>query len=142
MSRKVVLVSCVSEKRTVPSPARDLYTSDWFTKAARYADQVADEWYILSARYGLVHPDQVLEPYNATLKTMGKSARQAWAERVFASLKPRLSPGDTVVFLAGQAYREFLLAQVARLGCKVEIPMEGLRIGEQMQWLNQHSTGG
>lgn len=138
MPKRIVLVSCVSEKRTVPSPVRDLYTSDWFTKAARYADQVADEWYILSARYGLVHPDQVLEPYNATLKTMGKSARQAWAEQVFASLKPRLSPGDTVVFLAGQAYREFLLAQVARLGCKVEIPMEGLRIGEQMQWLNRH----
>lgn len=142
MPKKIVLVSCVSEKRTVPSPARDLYTSDWFTKAARYAEQVADEWYILSARYGLVHPDQVLEPYNATLKTMGKSARQAWAAQVFASLKPRLSPGDTVVFLAGQAYREFLLAQVTRLGRKVEIPMEGLRIGEQMQWLNQHLKGG
>ena len=66
MSRKVALVSCVSEKRTVPSPARDLYISDWFTKAAHYAGQVADEWYILSARYELVHPVQVLEPYNAT----------------------------------------------------------------------------
>ncbi len=142
MSRIFALVSCVSEKRAAPSPARYLYTSDWFVKAARYASQITDEWYILSAKYGLVHPDQVLEPYNATLKTMGKSARQAWAERIFASLKPRLSPGDTVIFLAGQAYREFLLAQVARLGCKVEIPMEGLRIGEQMQWLNQHLKGG
>jgi cytoplasmic iron level regulating protein YaaA (DUF328/UPF0246 family) len=142
MLRKIVLVSCVSEKAATASPARDLYTSDWFTKAARYASQVADEWYILSARYGLVHPDQVLEPYNATLKTMGKSARQAWAEQVFASLKLRLSPGDTVMFLAGQAYREFLLAQVARLGCKVEIPMEGLRIGEQMQWLNRNLKDG
>jgi cytoplasmic iron level regulating protein YaaA (DUF328/UPF0246 family) len=142
VSQIVALVSCVSEKRTAPSPARDLYTSDWFIKASRYAGQIADEWYILSAKYGLVNPDQVLEPYNTTLKTMGKSARQAWAERVFASLKPCLSPGDTVVFLAGQAYREFLLAQVARLGCKVRIPMEGLRIGEQMQWLNRHLKGG
>ncbi|MBN1666853.1 MAG: hypothetical protein JW862_07180 [Anaerolineales bacterium] len=142
MSRKVALVSCVSEKRTVPSPARDLYTSDWFTKAARYASQITDEWYILSAKYGLVHPDQVLEPYNATLKTMGKSARQAWAALVFASLKPHLSPGDTVVFLAGQIYREFLLPLVTHLGCKVEIPMEGLRIGEQLRWLNQHLKGG
>jgi cytoplasmic iron level regulating protein YaaA (DUF328/UPF0246 family) len=73
-------------------------------------------WYILSAKNGLVHPNQVLEPYDATLKTMGKSARQAWAEQVFTSLKPHPSPGDTVVFLAGQAYREFLLAQVVRLG--------------------------
>lgn len=142
MSKTIVLVSCVSEKRTTACPARDLYTSDWFTKAARYAGQIADEWYILSAKYGLVHPDQVLEPYNTTLKTMGKSARQAWAEQVFASFKSRLSSDDTVVFLAGQAYREFLLARIARLGCKTEIPMEGLRIGEQMQWLNRHLKGG
>jgi len=74
MPERVVLVSCVSEKRTTACPARDLYTSDWFIKAARYASQVADEWYILSAGYGLVHPDQVLEPYNATLKTMAQSA--------------------------------------------------------------------
>lgn len=138
MPKKIVLVSCVSEKAATASPARDLYTSDWFIKAARYAGQITEEWYILSAKYGLVQPDQVLEPYNATLKTMGKSARQAWARQVFAALKPRLSPGDMVVFLAGQAYREFLLDQVSRLGCKVEVPMEGLRIGEQMQWLNHH----
>ncbi len=142
MSKKIVLVSCVSEKSITPSPARILYSSDWFIKAARYASQIADEWYILSAKFGLVHPDQVLEPYNTTLKTMGKSARQAWAERVFASLQPRLSSGDTVIFLAGQVYREFLLERISRLGCKIEIPMEGLRIGEQMQWLNQHIKDG
>jgi len=138
MSKKIVLVSCVDEKSITACPARYLYTSDWFKKAARYAGQIADEWYILSTKYGLVHPDQVLDPYNATLKTMKKSARQAWAERVFASLQSRLSLDDTLVFLAGQAYREFLVDRLSRLGCKIEIPMEGLRIGEQMQWLNQH----
>ena len=74
MPERIVLVSCVSEKRTTACLARNLYNSDWFTKAARYAGQVADEWYILSARYGLVHPDQMLESYNATLKTMAQSA--------------------------------------------------------------------
>ena len=142
MPKKIVLVSCVIKKRTIPSPARDLYLSDWFTKAARYASQITDEWYILSAKYGLVHPDQVIEPYNVTLKKMGKGTRQAWAAQVFDSLKPHLSPGDTIVFLAGQDYREFLFALVTRLGCKTEIPMEWLRIGEQMQWLNQHLKGG
>jgi cytoplasmic iron level regulating protein YaaA (DUF328/UPF0246 family) len=142
MSKKIVLVSCVSKKSTIACPARSLYTSDWFIKAARYADQTSQEWYILSAKYGLVHPDQVLEPYNTTLKTMDKRARQAWAEWVFASLQPRLSPGDTVIFLAGQAYREFLADRISRLGCKIEIPMEGLRIGEQLHWLSQPTEVG
>lgn len=60
MPKKIVLVSCVSEKRAAPSPTCDLYTSDWFTKVARYAGQIADEWFILSAKYGLVHPDKTI----------------------------------------------------------------------------------
>ncbi len=138
MPNKIVLVSCVSEKNTMACPARYLYTSDWFTKAARYAEQIADEWYILSAKYDLVHPDQILEPYNATLKMMGKNARKVWADRIFLQLKILLRPYDTVTFLAGQSYREFLLDLISRMGCQIEIPMEGLRIGEQMQWLNNH----
>lgn len=137
MTKKIVLVSCVSKKNIRACPARELYQSDWFLKAARFASQTGDGWYILSAKYGLVHPDQVLEPYNETLKTMGKSARAAWARRVMASLASHLQPGDRVVFLAGQAYREFLADQVTGLGCKVEVPMDGLRIGEQLQWLKK-----
>lgn len=139
MTKKIVLVSCVREKRAVPSPARDLYISDWFRKASRYALQFSDEWYILSAEYGLVHPDQLLEPYNTTLRTKGMGVRKAWAEWVFTKLKTHLKPGDKVVFLAGKAYREFLVDRVSDLGCKIEIPMEGLRIGEQMHWLDQHT---
>ncbi|MBN2549514.1 MAG: hypothetical protein JXB15_10175 [Anaerolineales bacterium] len=142
MAKIIVLISCVSKKSLATSPARDLYTSDWFKKAARYAGEIADEWYILSAKYGLVHPDQVLDPYNATLKTMGKRARMNWADRVFTELKKHIQPGDTVVFLAGQAYREYLAEGISRLGCKIDIPMEGLRIGEQMQWLNQYMRKG
>ena len=78
-----------------------------------------------------MHPDQVLEPYNTTLKTMGKSARQAWAEQVFASLKPRLSPGDTVVFVAGQTYREFFLAQVTRLGAQLKSQWKGCALASK-----------
>jgi hypothetical protein len=141
MSRQIMLVSCVSEKRSIPSPARSLYTSAWFKKAAAYAEKIANEWYILSAKYKLVLPNQMLEPYDMTLKTMAKAERQRWAEYVFTSLQPHLKPGDTVTFLAGQVYREFLFERISRLGCKIEIPMEGLRIGEQMHWLDQQMQG-
>lgn len=137
MSKKIFLVSCVSKKRSTACPARELYQSDWFTKAARYADKAGDEWYILSAKHGLVHPDQVLAPYNETLKKMGKATRLAWAKRVTASLGPCLQPGDTVNFLARQAYRENLVNQISHLGFTIEIPMDGLRIGEQLQWLKK-----
>lgn len=132
----VILVSCVSKKRNIPSPARDLYLSDWFTKAADYAGKFGDRWFILSAKYGLVAPDKVIEPYDLTLKSMSIQLRRAWAMTVLQELRKVLSPGDEVILLAGKAYREFLIRPVEALGCRVSIPMEGLRIGEQMQWLN------
>ncbi len=70
MGKNNFLVSCVKPKRGYPSPAKDLYLSDWFKKAFRYASQNADEWFILSAKYFLVLPDQVIEPYDLTLKSM------------------------------------------------------------------------
>ena len=141
MAQKIALVSCVSEKASAACAARIFYTSTWFQKAALYATQTANEWYILSAKYGLVHPDQVLEPYNTTLKTMGKIDRQKWAEGVFSSLQSHLKSGDAVILLAGQTYREFLVNPISQMSCSISIPLEGLRIGEQMQWLNQHLRG-
>src|SRR5699024_6542977 len=58
-----------------------------------------------------------------------------WAARVEAGLLPLLNPGDTVMILAGIAYRRDLLGVHRERGVKMEIPMEGLRIGEQLQWL-------
>jgi cytoplasmic iron level regulating protein YaaA (DUF328/UPF0246 family) len=141
MSKIIILVSCVSKKVSSPRPARSLYISNWFEKAAHYANRFSDEWFILSAEYGLVLPDQCIKPYDTSLKKMGKDARKCWAEQVFTVLSSYLTSGDTVVFLAGKAYREFLIEPIAHINCKIEIPMERLRIGEQMHWLTQQLQG-
>ena len=50
MSHRITLIACVSKKRHYPALARDLYISDWFHKASAYAELIADECYILSAK--------------------------------------------------------------------------------------------
>ena len=137
MAKKIALVACVSRKNSIPMPARDLCISDWFRKASAYAMRVADEWYILSAKYGLVAPDTVIEPYDEPLNRMSAAARRAWARRVSKDLGRVLQPGDQVVFLAGIKYRENLIDPIREMGCSVEIPMEGLGIGKQLRWLKQ-----
>lgn len=133
----VALVACVSKKNSAAMPARDLYVSTWFRKASAYASHIADNWYILSAKYGLVAPETVIEPYDETLNLMPAAARRDWAIRVLADLEQVLKHGDHVVFLAGQRYRQDLIEPIRRMGGDVEIPMEGLRIGEQLHWLKQ-----
>lgn len=137
MARSIVLVACVKKKNSTAMPAQDLYCSVWFQKASAYAVRVADEWYILSAEYGLVPPDTVIEPYDRTLKEMAAPARRAWARQVLDDLAGLLRPGDRVVVLAGKRYRENLVEPMREMGCSVEIPMEGLRQGEQKSWLKR-----
>ena len=137
MTCTIVLVSCVGKKADRPCPAETLYISPWFRKASSYAKQIADVWFILSAAHGLVEPQQVITPYEKTLNRMGVAEQRAWADRVWDDLKPRLQPDDQVVFLAGLNYRVHLLKYLHAYGCRVEIPMEGLRIGEQMNWLDK-----
>lgn len=105
----IYLVSCVSQKREQACAARDLYVSDLFCKARRYAEASGCPWYILSAEYCLVAPDQVIEPYERTLNAMAVKDRRIWAERVAVQLGAAVPDLARVVFLAGERYREFLV---------------------------------
>ena len=136
----VYLVSCVGQKRSQPAAARDLYRSAWFMKARSYVEASGRPWFILSAEYGLVAPDTVIEPYEKTLNTMGVAARREWAAMVARQLCEEVRRADRIVVLAGARYREFLMPVLSRMADVVEVPMEGLRIGEQLRWLTGHDS--
>jgi cytoplasmic iron level regulating protein YaaA (DUF328/UPF0246 family) len=134
--QSIYLVACVSQKQNHPAPAELMYQSDWFLKAREYVKRYADNWYILSAKYGLLAPETVIEPYNKTLAHgMSKAERLNWANSVYADLLQVTKPEDKLVFLAGQKYRENLIPKLELMRYSLEIPMEGLRIGNQLAWL-------
>ena len=66
--RPLYLIACSATKLDHAAPARELYTGQAFRFAmAAAADGDA---LILSALHGLVHPSQVIEPYNVTLSEL------------------------------------------------------------------------
>jgi cytoplasmic iron level regulating protein YaaA (DUF328/UPF0246 family) len=138
----VCLVSCVGAKQATAAAAKDLYRSDWFTKARSYAEGLGDHWFILSAKHGLVRPHEVIAPYEQTLNTMGVSERRRWARLVERQMDHQMPDAGRIVVLAGQRYREFLMEYLRRRADMVEVPMEGLRIGEQLSWLGGHTGDG
>ena len=114
----------------------DLYTSSWFRKARAYVEKTGCPWRILSAQYGLVHPEEEIRPYDKTLKAMRVEERRIWASRVLTRIGPCLGGVDIVVFLAGARYREFLEPALRRRGLAVYVPMRGLVQGQQLAWLD------
>lgn len=136
-SADLCLVSCVATKLPRSAPAKELYTSPWFQKARGLVWARDWPWFILSAKYGLVHPEQVIGPYDKTLKKMGVAERRGWADACFDALASHLAGVKSVVFLAGREYREFLMPALVCRGIRVHVPMEGLRNGEQSAWLTR-----
>lgn len=134
-ARRVGLVGCVKQKAPAPHPARALYVSTLFAGRRAFVEHSCLEWWILSALHGLVHPDQVLEPYDVTLKDAGRAGRREWSRRVLATLDERvaLRPGDVAEIHAGSEYRDWGLVDGLRArGIAVEIPTEGMPLGQQL----------
>lgn len=132
----LVLISCVKSKLPHRAPAADLYDSARFVMSRDLAEAQGAEFMILSARYGLVEPTREIEPYDYTLNNLGVDARREWSADVLKDLLPIAKKKARVIFLAGARYREFLIEPLRRNGVDVEVPMEGLRQGEQLAWLS------
>lgn len=136
-SADLCLVSCGAEKLPHSAPARDLYTSDLFRKTRALVEAQGWPWFILSAKYGIVKPEQVIEPYEKTLNTMRVIERRDWADGCLVALGPHLAGVNSVVFLAGAKYSEFLAAALSDRGIEVHDPLAGLRIGKRKAWLKR-----
>jgi hypothetical protein len=134
--RKIVLISCVSKKRSHKSKTKDLYISALFQKSLAYAQKLKPyAIYILSAKYGLLDLETEIEPYDVTLNNMSAGElKTTWAEKVFKQLSEQTDiKRDHFILLAGMKYRKYLTPHFRSF----EVPLEGMPIGKQLQYLSE-----
>lgn len=95
--RRVLLMGCVAGKRDRKSAAADLYKSGLWTMRREHAElrELADgvEWGILSAKHGIVLPEDTIKPYDQTIQAIVDSAvsmsgrkHVGWQARVIRGL--------------------------------------------------------
>lgn len=126
------VIPCGADKEDHPTRARDLYTGAMFrqtlTAVEAHAAQDDDaQILILSARYGLVHLDEVLTPYEQRMDRTGRVDTdtitvQAWINQL----------GPEVYAFLPRAYYDALSQALRPLGI---YPLDGYEgtggIGEQ-----------
>lgn len=136
---KIALIACTKQKQEEPCFAEDMYMpSNLFRLARAYVEsQDYDEWHILSAEHGMLHPKHRIDPYDTTLNGMGKMALTRWSKQVFSRIDPEVRE---VHFYAGEEYRKHLIPLLEKEGIKVVVPLEGLGIGEQMKFYKEHTS--
>ncbi len=136
---KIVLIACASRKRATRARAAELYTSARFKYSLQYARKLnPDVIFILSAKHGLLTLDDEIEPYDVTLNKMRANERKAWAKEVVEQLEVHADlQHQHFIILAGERYFQYLLPHLT----SYEVPLKGLRIGEQLQYLKKQVCG-
>jgi len=84
----------------------------------------------------MISPDTIVHPYERTLNKMKNAERREWAKYVQDQMESMLPPASTVIVLAGFRYRENLMPYLGARFEEVAVPMGGLSIGRQLNWLN------
>lgn len=131
----LLLVGCVKTKADTAMNARDLYRSPLFNRRREYAEGTVRPWYILSARWGLVAPDECIAPYDLYLGDCSIEVRAAWGRLVVARLaeKHRLN-GLVIEVHAGKHYVEAIHDPLAEHGAQLHVPLKGLQMGQTQAW--------
>lgn len=115
--KTIIFVSCGAKKKKTSVRAKDMYISNLFRKALGYAERLSlktnAEVYILSAKYGLLEPTHIIEPYNCTLNDFTKEERKLWAQKVIKQIENKgySTKEDRFVFLAGRKYYSGLIEE-------------------------------
>ncbi len=142
MPNHLILIGCGKEKAATPRPAHDLYTGQLFAARRRYAEQSSRQWWIVSAKHGLIYPPTIIAPYDLTIGDLRPVDAAAWQLGTVVQLLSEL-PDDTdlrqliVEIHAGAEYATPLIECLDLLGIPNRSPLKGYAIGEQLQWYSQ-----
>ena len=133
MAKKIVLISCVSKKLPHKARAENLYASPLFRLNLKFAKHLTPaQIFILSAKYGLIDLNKEVDPYDKTLNEMKSLEIKQWANNVLKQLGHITNlENDEFIFLAGNNYRKYLIPYIKNY----KVPMKGLGIGKQLQYL-------
>ncbi|AJC71221.1 hypothetical protein X802_02825 [Thermococcus guaymasensis DSM 11113] len=101
MKKIAIATACGAKKEKFPQPAWRLYKSSRIRHLYKKSRELGYPFYILSARYGLVPAERVLEPYDEIL-TPSK------IQELIPIVSKTLKKFDVVVYYKGGARREYL----------------------------------
>ena len=117
----VILVGGGRTQLSEPAVARDLYVSPLFARRRARAEASGVPWFVVSGRWGLLEPGEVLAPYSFSLAEQPVNYRRAWGRFVAEQLclVSSVGRGDVVEICAGAAYAAALTAPIEYLGARV-----------------------
>lgn len=128
----ICFISCGAAKMKIRCTAANMYIGSVFLKSKFYAEEMFDEYFILSAKHGLLSRKQKISPYNEKLTTKNQ---KEWSLKVAAQINESFGIDSRLSFLGGDLYLKQLFPLIKNKN--KEILFGGLQMGEKMQRINE-----
>jgi hypothetical protein len=126
---QIGLIACCGLKAKTKTRASDIYQSQLFCLSKLWMEQQGLDWWVLSAKHGLLNKHTIIEPYDLTLNTMNSKQRQQWSRYVQGQLLREFGKQNSFVVLAGEKYLLPLKS------FQFILPLGRLPIGKRLQRL-------
>ena len=146
---KLVLIACSKTKSFKNEGERieagDAYCSPLFQKSKQWAELRGYPYAIISAKYGLIFPDEKIQDYDLTLNELNKKQLENWKRNVAEQIEDygRWKVGveswedmPRIIALAGKSYTDNL-EDALEYRIEIEEPLKGLQVGERLSKLNE-----
>lgn len=138
----IAVVGCSRRKQERTAPAKEICSpSPLFRAYCQWAQQNTHQWYILSGKYGLVPPEQILEPYDQPLVQSLRDPDfcQGW----FDQIQQHIPQVCIVIALMSDQYADLLEKALVTLRGEEWVrnhyvkPLQGLKKEERFLYLSQ-----
>jgi len=132
----IILVSCGKRKSDVICQAQEMYNSERFMLTKKLITQLEYDWFIVSAKHGLLHPEKTIEPYDVYLGSFSKEEREKWLQSIVDILK-KYDHETMLVICADNEYSMILSKGLNKLKPSCVYPFPGMTYEEQIDYLRK-----
>lgn len=125
--KKIMLISCGKNKLKTKAKAIDLYVGTTFKMKKNHAIKYADDFFILSAKHGLLKKEDVIEPYECSLLKQSKKYVLDYSNKVIEQIKKNIPEGSIIEFHTPDIYWKYIYENLKNYECL--FPVKGLSQG-------------
>jgi len=131
----IAIIHVKSQKADIAGPPRVTWVSSRFQLYLAHSDVYCDKVVVLSDKYGLISPDDEIEPYDANVSYATIADQLRWWGRMKQAIKKLCETKPKVVVLyIGNYERERIVREFVRNGVRnVVFPFENAGISERIQ---------
>lgn len=123
--KTLIIAGCSKLKKDYETKAIDLYWGQIFKSIKKYIEINDYELYILSAKHGLIKKDEIIAPYNQTIKTK-KDIKELKEKILKNDLLKTIEDYDRIELLMGNSYQEALTKAIIESNINMNMNVFGI----------------